>query len=145
MEPIWLSLLNKANCWERTAKSMGRSAWSNSANGRRKAVSAHKPGCSQSAQRTGRLRRVRWIRPVLELRVPKTKIYVNSHSMKPREHGPRAHVEKKRLFITTGTGLLYFISLVYIEHGLALGTAFEPDGRWLREMLKKHGTVQLSP
>ena len=93
----------------------------------------------------GRLRRVLWIRPVLEMRVPKTKIYVNSHSMKPREHGPRAHLEKKRLFITTGTGLLYFISLVYIEHGLALSTAFEPDGQWLREMLKKHGTVQLSP
>lgn len=92
-----------------------------------------------------RLRRVQWIRPVLEMRVPKTKIYVNSHSMKPRENGPRARVEKKRLFITTSTGLLYFISLVYIEHGLALGTAFEPDGQWLREMLKKHGTMQLSP
>ena len=93
----------------------------------------------------GRLRRARWIRPVLEMRVPKTKIYVNSHSLKPREYGPRARVERKRLFITTGTGLLYFISLVYTEHGLALSTAFEPDGEWLRDMLKRHGTALLGP
>jgi len=103
-----------------------------------------------SHQKTGRLdlermRRVRWIRPVLEMRVPKTKIYVNSHSMKPREYGPNARVEKKRLFITIATGLLYFISLVYTEHGLALGTAYAPDGQWLREMLKKHGTTLLGP
>jgi hypothetical protein len=29
---------------------------------------------------------------------------------------------------------IYFISLVYTEHGLALGTAFVPDGEWLRKM-----------
>lgn len=105
---------------------------------------------SYSHRKTGRLdverlRRARWIRPVLEMRVPKTKIYVNSHSMRPREYGPGARVDKRRLFITTGPGLLYFISLVYTEHGLALGTAFPPDGQWLREMTKKHGTTLLGP
>ena len=45
-------------------------------------------------QKTGeldpeRLRRAPWIRPVLEMRVPKTKIYVNSHSMKPRSSGQK--------------------------------------------------------
>lgn len=78
------------------------------------------------------------------MRAPKTKIYVNSHSMKPREHGARPPQEKKRLFITT-CGLLYFISLVYIEEGLTLSTAFEPDGQWLRQMLNKHGTTLLGP
>lgn len=91
------------------------------------------------------MRRAQWIRPVLEMRVPKTRIYVNSHSMKPREHGSKARAEKKRLFIATGRGLLYFISLVYLDRGLALSTAFEPDGQWLREMLKKHGTQLLGP
>lgn len=81
-----------------------------------------------------RLRRAPWIRPVLEMRVPKTKIYVNNHSMKPRQFGPRAIQEKKRIFVTLGKGLSYFISLVYTEHGLALGTAFSPDGEWLRKM-----------
>lgn len=81
-----------------------------------------------------RLRRAPWIRPVLEMRVPKTKIYVNNHSMKPRQFGPNARQEKKRLFVTLGKGLSYFISLVYTEHGLALGTAFPPDGEWLRKM-----------
>jgi len=105
---------------------------------------------SYSHQKTGnldveRMRRARWIRPVLEMRVPKTKIYVNNHSMKAREYGSQTRPDRKRLFVTTDTGLLYFISLVYIEHGLALSTAFEPDGQWLREMLKKHGTTMLSP
>jgi len=103
-----------------------------------------------SHRKTGRLdvermRRAPWIRPVLEMRARKTKIYVNSHSMKPREHGPRAHGDKKRLFVTTGNGLLYFISLVYLERSLALSTAFEPDGQWLRETLRKHGTTLLGP
>jgi len=79
-----------------------------------------------------RLRRAAWIRPVLEMRVPKTKIYVNNHSMKPREYGSHAREEKKRIFITLGKEVIYFISLVYTEHGLALGTAFPPDGQWLR-------------
>ena len=68
------------------------------------------------------------------MRAPKTQIYVNSHSMKPREFGPGARQEKKRVFITLGKGISYFISLVYTEHGLALGTAFVPDGEWLRKM-----------
>ena len=38
------------------------------------------------------------------------------------------------VFITLGKGISYFISLVYTEHGLALGTAFVPDGEWLRKM-----------
>ena len=42
--------------------------------------------------------------------------------------------EKKRIFVTLDKGLSYFISLVYTEHGLALGTAFPPDGEWLRKM-----------
>jgi hypothetical protein len=90
-------------------------------------------------QKTGeldpeRLRRAPWIRPVLEMRVPKTKIYVNNHSMKPRQFGPKARQEKKRIFITLGKEVIFFISLVYTEHGLALGTAFPPDGEWLRKM-----------
>ncbi|HZR17855.1 MAG TPA: hypothetical protein VFE51_11055 [Verrucomicrobiae bacterium] len=84
-----------------------------------------------------RLRRVRWIRPVLEMRVPKTRIYVNNHSMRAREFGPNAVSEKKRVFITLSKGLSYFISLVYTKHGLALGTAFEPDGEWLRKQIAK--------
>ena len=94
-----------------------------------------------------RLRRVRWIRPVLEMRVPSTKIYVNNHSMKPRQFGAKAEVEKKRLFITTGAELLYLISLVHIKPGpgLALATAYAPNGPDLREMLKKHGTTLLGP
>ncbi|MHB8521522.1 MAG: hypothetical protein ACYDH9_12295 [Limisphaerales bacterium] len=90
-------------------------------------------------QKTGeldpeRLRRAPWIRPVLEMRVPKTRIYVNNHSMKPRQFGPKARQEKKRIFITLGKEVIFFISLVYTEHGLALGTAFPPDGEWLRKM-----------
>ncbi len=90
-------------------------------------------------QKTGeldseRLRRAPWIRPVLEMRVPKTSIYVNNHSMKPRQFGPQARQEKKRIFITLGKEVIFFISLVYTEHGLALGTAFPPDGEWLRKM-----------
>jgi hypothetical protein len=94
-----------------------------------------------------RLRRVRWIRPVLEMRVPKTKIYVNNHSMKPRQFGAKAENEKKRLFVTTGAEVLYLISLVYIENNtrLALATAYAPNGPDLREMLKKHGTTLLGP
>ena len=91
-----------------------------------------------------RLRRAPWIRPVLEMRVKKTQIYVNNHSMAAREHTGGPSKEKKRLFITTG-GLLYFISLVYIDGGLALSTAFPPDGQWLREVLNKHGTTRLGP
>jgi hypothetical protein len=106
-------------------------------------------GWSQfSHQKTGeldpeRLRRAPWIRPILEMRVPKTKVYVNNHSMKPREHGPGARQDKKRIFITLGKELSYFISLVYTEHGLALGTAFSPDGEWLRKMEKN--STRISP
>jgi len=101
-------------------------------------------------QRTGeldpeRLRRVNWIRPVLEMRAAKTKIYVNSHSMKPREFGPKARAERKRLYIVTQSSLLYFISLKYLEKSLVLTTAFPPTGRWLREMQQKHGTTLLGP
>ncbi len=99
-------------------------------------------------QKTGeldpeRLRRAPWIRPVLEMRVPKTKIYVNNHSMKPRQFGPKATQEKKRIFVTLDKGLSYFISLVYTEHGLALGTAFPPDGEWLRRM--QANSMRISP
>ena len=99
-------------------------------------------------QKTGeldpeRLRRAPWIRPVLEMRVPKTKVYVNSHSMKPRQFGPKATQEKKRIFVTLDKGLSYFISLVYTEHGLALGTAFRPDGEWLRKM--QANSMRISP
>jgi len=87
-----------------------------------------------------RLRRVKWVRPVLEMRAPKTKIYVNNHSMKPRERGIGLPNEKKRVFITLGKGISYFISLVYTKHGLALGTAFEPDGEWLRKQIA-HSTL----
>ena len=90
-----------------------------------------------------RLRRAPWIRPVLEMRVAKTKIYVNSHSMKPRQFGPKAIQEKKRIFVTLDKGLSYFISLVYTEHGLALGTAFPPDGQWLRKM--EADSMRISP
>jgi hypothetical protein len=90
-----------------------------------------------------RLRRAPWIRPVLEMRVPKTKIYVNNHSMKPRQFGPKASQEKKRIFVTLDKGLSYFISLVYTEHGLALGTAFPPDGEWLRKM--QANSMRISP
>jgi hypothetical protein len=94
-----------------------------------------------------RLRRARWIRPVLEMLVPKTKIYVNNHSMKPRQFGANAQIEKKRLFVTTGAEVLYLISLVYTKPapGLALATAYAPNGSDLREMLKKHGTTLLGP
>jgi hypothetical protein len=99
-------------------------------------------------QKTGeldpeRLRPAPWIRPVLEMRVPKTKIYVNNHSMKPRQFGPKAAQEKKRIFVTLDKGLSYFISLVYTEHGLALGTAFPPDGQWLRKM--EANSMRISP
>ena len=99
-------------------------------------------------QKTGeldpeRLRRAPWIRPVLEMRVPKTKIYVNNYSMKPRQFGPKAIQEKKRIFVTLDKGLSYFISQVYTEHGLALGTAFPPDGEWLRKM--QANSMRLNP
>lgn len=90
-----------------------------------------------------RLRRVYWIRPVLETRVKKLAIYVNNHSMKPREYGARTKPEKKRLYVVTQTELLYFASLKYLESSMVLTTAFEPEGRWLRETLKKHGTSLL--
>jgi hypothetical protein len=94
-----------------------------------------------------RLRRVRWIRPILEMRVPKTKIYVNNHSMKPRQYGPRAEVERKRVFVTTAPGILFLISLVYTQPapGLALATAYPPNPKDLREMEKRHGTMFLGP
>lgn len=92
-----------------------------------------------------RLRRVNWIRPVLEMRAKGTKVYVNSHSMKPRAHRVGAKEEKKRLYVVTQTGLIYFISLKYLEKSLVLTTAFTPDGRWMRESIKKHGTVRVYP
>ncbi len=111
----------------------------NSEGGFQKIFGESEGWASYSHQKTGnldveRLRRARWIRPVLELRSRKTKIYVNNHSMKPRQYGPKTWQEKKRIFITLGKELIYFISLVYTEHGLALGTAFPPDGEWLRKM-----------
>ncbi len=84
-----------------------------------------------------RMRRVCWIRPVLEMRAPKTQVYVNYHSMKPREYGPRAEREKKRFFVTKGKGILYFVSLKYLENGLVLTTAFPPDGEWLRKTIRQ--------
>ena len=102
-------------------------------------------------RKTGRLSLARmqcaaWIRPVLELRAPKTKVYVNQHSLKPREFVPGEKPKKNRIFVTTGKGLLYFISLVYVDDTtLALATAFEPDGEWLRKTLKKDGTALLGP
>jgi hypothetical protein len=90
-----------------------------------------------------RLRRAPWIRPILEMRVPRTQIYVNNHSMNARESGPRGRKEKKRVFVTLGKEVIYFISLVYTEHGLALGTAFAPDGEWLRRM--KANSTLLGP
>jgi hypothetical protein len=104
-----------------------------------------------SHHKTGRLSVARmqcaaWIRPVLELRVPKTKVYVNHHSLKPREFVPGQKPKKNRIFVTTGKNLLYFISLVYVdETTLALATAYEPDGEWLRKTLKKDGTSLLGP
>jgi hypothetical protein len=84
-----------------------------------------------------------WTRPILELRVPKTEIYVNNHSMKAREYGPRACQEKKRAFITLGKDVKYFISLVYTEFGLALATAFISGDQWLRDMKAK--STRVSP
>jgi hypothetical protein len=43
---------------------------------------------SFSSDVSARLRQFAEARPGLELRAPKTRIYVNSHSMKPREMGP---------------------------------------------------------
>jgi len=94
-----------------------------------------------------RLRRVRWIRPILEMRVPRTRIYVNNHSMRSRQYGPRAEVERKRVFVTTAPGILFLISLVYMKTapGLALATAYSPSPKDLREMEKRHGTAFLGP
>jgi hypothetical protein len=92
-----------------------------------------------------RMRRIHWIRAVLELQAKGIKIYVNNHSMKPREYGYRSSVEKKRLYIVTQSGLLYFISLKYLAKSLVLTTALEPEGRWIREMVKRHGTTLLWP
>jgi hypothetical protein len=105
---------------------------------------------SYSHSKTGaldveRMRRVRWIRAVLELEAKGTKIYVNYHSMNPREHGDRVADEKKRIYVVTQTGLLYFISLKYLPNSFVLTSAFEPEGRWVREMVKKHGTTLLWP
>lgn len=103
-----------------------------------------------SHRRTGRLcpkrmRRAAWIRPVLELKVPKTKIYSNNHAMGPREFVPGQKPKKNRVFITTNCGL-YFISLVWLsDTSLVLATAFEPDGQWVRQMQKRDGTVLLGP
>jgi len=106
-------------------------------------------------QKTGRLdserlRRVQWIRPVLEMRVKGIKIYVNNHSMKPRGYGRDEEIERKRIYVVTQKGLIYFASLKYLNIGkdsehLVLTTAYEPDGGWLRDMLKKHGTICLFP
>jgi hypothetical protein len=104
-----------------------------------------------SHRKTGRLSLARmqcaaWIRPALELRVPKTKVYTNQHSLKPREFVPGEKPKKNRIFVTTGVDVLYFISLVYVsDDTLALATAFEPEGKWLRETLKKSGTALLGP
>jgi len=104
-----------------------------------------------SHRKTGRLSLARmqcagWIRPILELRVPKTKVYTNQHSLGPREFVPGVKPKKNRIFVTTGVNVLYFISLVYVsEDTLALATAFEPEGKWLRETLKKSGTALLGP
>jgi hypothetical protein len=84
-----------------------------------------------------RLRRAAWIRPVLEMQAPKTLIYVNYHSMKPRERDPRARQEKKRFFVTKYPGVLFFVSLKYLEHDMVLTTAFPPDGEWLRKTLRE--------
>jgi len=92
-----------------------------------------------------RMRRIRWIRAVLELQVKGTKIYVNYHSMKPREHGDRVSDEKKRIYVVTRSGLLYFVSLKYLPKSFVLTSAFEPEGRWIREMLRKHQTTLLWP
>ncbi len=103
---------------------------------------------SYSHRKTGeldpeRLRTAAWIRPILELRVPKTEVYVNNHSMEAREYGPRARREKKRVFVTLGKDTKFFISLVYTEFGLALSTAFVPGDQWLREMKAK--STRLTP
>ncbi len=92
-----------------------------------------------------RMRRIRWIRAVLELQAKGTRIYANYHSMKPREASNRPSEEKKRIYVVTQTGLLYFISLKYLPKSFVLTSAFEPEGRWVREMLKKHGTTMLWP
>jgi hypothetical protein len=92
-----------------------------------------------------RMRRIHWIRAVLELKAKGIKIYVNYHSMKPREHGDRVSDEKKRIYVVTQTGLLYFISLKYLPKSFVLTSAFTPEGRWVREMQKKHGTTLLWP
>jgi len=92
-----------------------------------------------------RMRRAAWIRPVLELKVPKTTVYANNHTMGPREFTPGQKPKRNRVFLTTNSGL-YFISLVWVsETSLALATAFEPDGEWVRKMKKKDGTVLLGP
>ena len=59
------------------------------------------------------------------------------------QFGPKATQAKKRIFVTLDKGLSYFISLVYTEHGLALGTAFPPDGEWLRKM--QANSMRISP
>lgn len=92
-----------------------------------------------------RMLRIKWIRAVLELQAKGTRIYVNNHSMGMREHGPRAPVEKKRFYIVTQTGILYFVGLKYLPNSLVLTTAFTPDGRWARETVKRHGTTLLWP
>jgi hypothetical protein len=63
--------------------------------------------------------------------------------MKPREYGPRARQEKKRVFVVLGKEVKYFISLVHTQHGLALGTAFVPGDQWLRKMIAE--SIRISP
>jgi hypothetical protein len=49
------------------------------------------------------------------------------------QFGPKATQAKKRIFVTLDKRLSYFISLVYTEHGLALGTAFPPRRRMVAQ------------
>jgi len=71
------------------------------------------------------------------MQAPRTLIYVNFHSMQPREYRPRAQREKKRFFVTKYPGVLFFVSLKYLEHGMVLTTAFPPDREWLRKTLRE--------
>jgi hypothetical protein len=75
--------------------------------------------------------------------VDKSKADSDKYFKNDRQFGPKATQEKKRIFVTLDKGLSYFISLVYTEHGLALGTAFPPDGQWLRKM--EADSMRISP
>lgn len=91
-----------------------------------------------------RMRHVHWLRPIIEMRAPKTKVYVNNHTM--GEWGDK-RPPRKRLFVTTGVGFEYLISQVYLEDGsLALSTAFPvKDFKWLRNTLKDRNTILMGP